>query len=222
MRYPGGKGKIYPHLLNLMPPHQTYIETHLGGGAVMRHKRPASRQIGIDVDQHVINKWNGLHSLPCELICADAVQYLSENTVGPGTLIYADPPYVPSTRRRARVYRHDYTAQDHERLIECLRRQPCKVMVSGYANDLYSRLLDDWSSVSFQAKTHTGMREETVWFNYQPSSRLHDYHHLGDGFRQREVARRRRSRLQARITGLPLEEQHGLLDWLHGRLDDAT
>jgi site-specific DNA-adenine methylase len=39
IKFLGGKGKCYQRLINLMPPHQTYIESHLGGGAVMRNKK---------------------------------------------------------------------------------------------------------------------------------------------------------------------------------------
>ena len=35
MRYDGGKGACYRQLINLMPPHRRYVETHLGGGAVI-------------------------------------------------------------------------------------------------------------------------------------------------------------------------------------------
>ena len=37
-------------LIAMMPPHATYIETHLGSGAIMRRKPPALRNIGIDLD----------------------------------------------------------------------------------------------------------------------------------------------------------------------------
>jgi hypothetical protein len=37
-------------IIALMPPHDTYIETHLGGGAIMQRKPPARRNIAIDVD----------------------------------------------------------------------------------------------------------------------------------------------------------------------------
>ena len=50
MNYPGGKGLLYQKFINLMPLHEVYIETHLGGGAIMRNKRPARRNIGIDID----------------------------------------------------------------------------------------------------------------------------------------------------------------------------
>ena len=50
--YPGGKngGGAYQILINLMPPHSVYIEPFLGSGAVMRMKRPAKVNIGLDLD----------------------------------------------------------------------------------------------------------------------------------------------------------------------------
>ena len=35
-------------IIAMMPPHDTYIETHLGGGAIMKRKPPALHNIGID------------------------------------------------------------------------------------------------------------------------------------------------------------------------------
>jgi len=220
MRYPGGKGKCYPHLINLMPPHQTYIESHLGSGAVMWHKLPAQRQIGIDIDPRVIATWKKLPGVPCELVCTDAVEYLDSVTIDSHTLIYADPPYVPETRRRNRVYRYDYTNEDHESLIRCLRRKDCLVMISGYNSDLYRSLLAGWTQITFLAKTHVETCQESVWLNFDPPMHLHDTNYLGQGFREREVFRRRRSRLQSRIEQMCLTEQYGLLEWLQNRLKE--
>jgi DNA adenine methylase len=220
MRYPGGKGKSYPHLLNLMPPHRTYIESHLGGGAVMRRKRAAQLQIGVDIDPAVIAKWRGLSNQHCELVCADAIPYLETVTVDSQTLIYSDPPYVCSTRRRSRVYRFDYTHADHQRLIECLRAKSCMVMLSGYTSTLYERELSDWNKISFLSKTHTGLREESVWLNFDVPNCLHDCSYLGDDFRQREVIKRRRMRLESRIESLSPVEQHDLLTWLQQKVQE--
>jgi DNA adenine methylase len=220
MRYAGGKGKSYPHLLNLMPPHRTYIESHLGGGAVMRRKRAAQRQLGIDIDPAVITRWQDIPDRPCEIVCADAVQYLDQISVDAQTLIYADPPYVRTTRRRSRVYRFDYTDADHERLIECLRSKSCMVMLSGYDNELYRCALAGWNRIVFHAKTHTGIREESVWINFDLPTRLHDSTYLGNSFRQREIIKRRQLRLQSRIEKLSPIEQHSLFNWLCQQLGE--
>ena len=52
MAYPGGKSQagVYQRLINLMPPHGAYVEAFLGGGAVLRNKRPARVNVGIDLD----------------------------------------------------------------------------------------------------------------------------------------------------------------------------
>jgi site-specific DNA-adenine methylase len=39
-------------IIALMPPHDTYIETHVGGGAIMRRKAPAPPGVRIDVASH--------------------------------------------------------------------------------------------------------------------------------------------------------------------------
>lgn len=60
MGYPGGKAGagVYQTLINLMPPHSMYVEPFLGGGAVMRHKRPAAVNVGLDLDEAVIESWS--------------------------------------------------------------------------------------------------------------------------------------------------------------------
>jgi DNA adenine methylase len=58
MSYPGGKAAVVHKLINLMPPHSTYVEAFLGGGAVMRSKQPAAYNIGVDLDAAVISGWS--------------------------------------------------------------------------------------------------------------------------------------------------------------------
>jgi hypothetical protein len=41
-----------------VPPHEVYIEPFLGGGAIMRQKRPALLNIGLDLDAAVIARFN--------------------------------------------------------------------------------------------------------------------------------------------------------------------
>jgi hypothetical protein len=63
--YPGGKAGdgVYQSLINLMPPHQSYIEPFVGSGAILRLKRPAARNIGVDLDPTVIAWWRSAGAL---------------------------------------------------------------------------------------------------------------------------------------------------------------
>lgn len=182
----------------------------------MRHKLPAEKQIGIDKDPSVTNAWQWPEL--CDVVLGDAVEYLQSLTLDSQTVVYADPPYHPDTRRRTKVYRHDYSINDHERLLDCLTSLPCKVLLSGYPNPLYERYLAGWSVHRFFAKTHTDVREEWVWFNYPYPSVLHDSRYIGNNFRERETVRRRHNRLRSRLLQLPTKEQAAIYHWLGEQL----
>lgn len=214
MRYPGGKGKCYQHLINLMPPHDTYIESHLGGGAVLRNKKPAKRSIGIDKNPEVISIWQNHYPGLCELVQTDASEYLIQHRYTGNELVYADPPYLASTRRRSRVYPCDYNSHDHARLLEVIKSLSCMVMVSGYDSELYNDLLSDWHKVTFTAKTHTDARQECVWINFEPPRQLHDAKFLGTNFRERQTIKRRGLRLREKISRMNEIERNELMRWL--------
>lgn len=215
MRYPGGKGKTFQNVINVMPPHDVYIETHLGGGAVMRHKKPARENIGIDVDARVIEAWHKLGVPGVSLMCVRAEEFLRSYPFSGNELIYADPPYHPATRRRERVYAHDYSHMEHEHLLRILRALPCKVLISGYAHPLYEEMLATWNTQTFRAKTHTDVRLETVWFNYEPPTLLHDCRYLGANFRQRHTVKRRLQRLQDKFKSMDFLERSAFIEWLN-------
>jgi len=83
--YPGGKGSVYQKLINLIPPHSTYIETHVGGGSVMRAKRPARLNIGIDLDIAALEEMDRI--VPgCIVVNGDAL---------PGYIAKIDVPGAP-------------------------------------------------------------------------------------------------------------------------------
>lgn len=213
MRYPGGKGKSYQRIINLMPPHEVYIESHLGGGAVMRHKRPAATNIGIDIDRQVIDAWVRAGSAVCDLVCADAVEYLGQYPFQGHELIYADPPYLPETRRRKRIYRHEYGVDDHVQFLETLSSLPCKVIISGYPSHLYSHRLRGWFYQEYSGVSHAGRRTEALWANFTPRE-LHDYRYVGNDFRERGRIRRKKERWCNRLRNLSHDERQALLSAL--------
>lgn len=220
MRYPGGKGKCYQHLINLMPQHSTYIESHLGGGAVLRHKRPATRNIGIERDLGVLSRWHDNAVEHVELVNGDAVAYLQAFSFVGTELVYCDPPYLSETRRGGRLYRHEYTDTDHEKLLDTLTQLPCMVMISGYANPLYANRLAHWRTHTFMAKTHTDRREETVWMNFPEPIVLHDARFLGNNFRERQDIQRRRQTLYQRLHAMDKHERVNLIQWMATSFSD--
>ena len=222
MRYPGGKGKTYQHLINLMPPHEVYIESHLGGGAVIRHKKPSLRNIGIDIDPKPLQAWDPVPGLPVELVNCAAEDYLASFPFSGSELVYCDPPYFPATRLREKVYTFDYTAADHEKLLRLLLGLPCNVLLSGYANPLYDSKLSAWNKKTFAAKTHTGIRQECVWFNFPPPTYLHDSRFLGANARERQGAKRRLQRLQNKFETMNPIERAVFRQWLNEQHESTT
>lgn len=211
MRFPGGKFRCYQKLINLMPPHRVYIETHLGGGAVLRHKTAAEVNIGIDCDPAVIDGFLGHFDGRFKFMSARAEDFLAGYPFAGDEFVYSDPPYWPASRRSRRgPYRHDYDAEDHVQLLQLLRRLPCAVMISGYGNETYDAMLRGWQKQVFIGTSHTGKREETVWLNFEPDV-LHDTRFLGENFRERQTIKRKRARWVSRFRREPVGVQQAIL-----------
>ena len=215
MRYVGGKFRCYQKLINLIPRHRFYIETHLGGGAVLRHKIPAELNLGIDRDPRVIASLAGF-PVNYRFLCSRAEDFLTTHPFRGDEFIYADPPYWPHSRASSRpVYRFDYKAEDHVKLLRLFMGLPCKVMISGYANEVYTEMLAGWECHTFKGTSQTGGREESLWLNYSPAE-VHDVRFLGHTFRDRQGIKRKRQRWLARFSREPLNVQQALLLDLNG------
>lgn len=215
-RYPGGKGGVFQRLINLMPSHEVYIETHLGGGAVMRNKHPARRSIGIEIDPKVIHSWVAANEIGFELIHGDAITFLKCYPFTGKELVYCDPPYLRETRKKYySLYKYEYTQKHHMELLEVIKTLPCLVMISGYKSQLYEESLENWRTHSFQAACHHGVATEYIWMNYPAPVELHDYSYLGDTFRDRERIKLRSERWVRRLRAIPVLERQALLAAIH-------
>jgi len=83
----------------------------------------------------------------------------------PDVLIYADPPYLLSTRS-GRMYKHEMTDDDHAELLDVLDAHPGPVLLSGYANPLYDERLKHWHREEKQVLAEAGLiRTEVLWIN---------------------------------------------------------
>ncbi len=93
---------------------------------------------------------------------------------GPETLFYFDPPYLPTTRAAATVYRCEMSVDDHRELLAVVRECRGRVMLSGYPNDLYAGELSEWVRHDFAMPNNAAggiskrRMTESVWCNFAP------------------------------------------------------
>ena len=195
-------------IIAIMPPHDTYIESHLGGGAIMKRKPPALRNIGIDRDARALARFEC--DYPVELVHGCAHRFLAEYDYRGRELIYSDPPYLSHTRSSGRRYRFEYEERDHIALLELLESLPCQVMVSGYPSALYDDLLGGWRSVELQVMNQAGVRTEKVWFNFRVD-RVHWASYAGKNFTDRQRIKRKAASWGRRYQALPRAERVAVL-----------
>lgn len=92
-----------------------------------------------------------------------------EDTVN--TLFYLDPTYLPETKK-AKIYKHEMTYQDHVDLLCLINNVKGKVMLSGYDSPLYRDRLKHWNVARFDIANHmSGAKSkdcetEYLWMNY--------------------------------------------------------
>lgn len=195
-------------IIAMMPPHDTYIETHLGGGAIMKRKPPALRNIGIDLNPRAIASFRC--NYPVQLVNGCAHRFLADFDYRGSELVYSDPPYLLCTRTSGRRYRFDYEERDHVRLLELLKTLPCRVMLSGYPSALYDEMLDGWRSLELQVMNHDGVRTEKLWFNFTVD-RVHWAAYAGRNFTHRQQIKRKAANWARRYQALPPAQRLAVL-----------
>ena len=209
-RYFGSKATagLCQALIAMMPPHSVHIETHLGGGAVMKRKPGALRNIGIDLDERALSGFRCGH--PVELVRGCRHEYLAAYPFDGTGLVYSDPPYLLGTRKSSRRYRFDYGDGDHGTLLDLLKGLPCAAMVSGHPSRFYDERLSDWRGVSLRVMNHAGAVTEKVWFNFEPD-RVHRAGLAGRGFTHRQTVKRKAAGWGRRHRAMPAAERLAVL-----------
>jgi hypothetical protein len=135
-------------------------------------------------------------------------------------VVYADPPYLKATRKsQNRLYQFepgtDAISDDawHTRLLNVLNSLPCYVLLSGYRNELYEKLLaqSKWRTVDYKAVTRSGrVATETLWCNFPEPIELHDYRYLGRDKRERQRIKRKVQRWQLKLSKMTTLERQAI------------
>ncbi len=236
--YFGGKGSsgVPQQIINIIPPHETLIIPFMGHCAITRSIKPAKHTVLIEKDQHVFECWrtyllnqfgnifksSNIH-VPQYFFEKNEKTYNLRNSCGIDYLedfspinnkfkrvIYCDPPYLLETRMSGTRYPHEMTEADHERFLTSVTKIDAPVLVSHYKNEMYDSHLKDWNTISFMSQTRSGkQRRETVYFNYEKPTELHDYSCFGNCYRERENNKKRAANIVAKFERMkPLEKNY--------------
>lgn len=264
LKYPGSKWRIADKLVELIPPHHTYIEPFFGSGAVFFQKPPSDIEMINDLDNDVVNLFfcikedseklaRLIMSTPYSrqvyddsfkddpirdmLLGVDryhkACQFLVRCWQGHGfrtngykvgwkndvqgrermyalwnwyrlpewvieiaerlrmvqienrsamevikrfdydnVFMYLDPPYLLGTRA-AKQYKCEMDDTEHRELLMVLQQSRAKVMISGYASELYDGMLKGWNRQELLSHAEMGKRRtEVIWMNYEPTQQI--------------------------------------------------
>lgn len=259
LKYPGSKWRIADKLVELIPPHHSYLEPYFGSGAVFFRKEPSDIETVNDLDNDVANLFWCIQQDPekltrlamttpysrqiyddsfkddfigtkvlfeldpyhkaCQLLircwqghgfrtngykvgwkndvqgrermyalwnwyrlpewiieiserlrqvqieCRPALEVIRRFDYE-NVFMYIDPPYLLGTRR-GKQYKHEMSDSDHEELLQELLNSKAKIMLSGYASEMYDTVLSEWNRMEFSSHAEQGKpRTEVVWMNY--------------------------------------------------------
>ena len=90
------------------------------------------------------------------------------------TLHYVDPPYLMSARTGGVNYAHEFSDEEHLKLLKLLITLKGKVVLSGYINELYPSVLIGWYEYKSPPKFANSTlqngekkeRQEIIWTNF--------------------------------------------------------
>ncbi len=220
--YNGGKGGAgtYQNIINEIRPHRNLVIPFLGHCAITRNiKRAAGITVGVDASREIVEKWEAMNFSWIHLHHGCGMNYLEKISKQnlDNTVIYLDPPYPDMSRMdpKRRLYEHEMSIEDHERLLNIILEIKCDVLISTYGNDLYSEKLKNWRLKTFNSMTRGGLATEFLYMNYKnPDCVLHDYKYIGNDFRERERIRKKVNRWAKGLQRLPGYERNAILNAL--------
>lgn len=227
--YFGGKGQASTvrRIVNVMPPHDYYLEPFLGRGRILEAKRPAERaSFGWELDPRMAAAWNATARPGLIVGNSDGIDgagrtiatLIASGVAPERVLVYCDPPYLMETRRNAqRVYFREWTADDHAAFLWWVCSLGVRVIVSHLPCIQYATALDGWHTFTFTNKIRTGLQLEQLWMNYTPGTDLHDYRYIGSNFRERERFKRQFGILCKRFAALPPAARVAAINLLEAR-----
>ncbi|MEM8506252.1 MAG: DNA adenine methylase [Bacteroidota bacterium] len=97
--YYGGKQKLVPIILKLIPPHETYVEPFVGGGAIFWSKDKSETEVINDVNRELINFYECVQNDFVDLEKTIRITLHSRSLHNDATVIYNNPHMFSRIKR---------------------------------------------------------------------------------------------------------------------------
>lgn len=145
----------------------------IGGSGAQRRSGWRYQRESKNRGSTVVGEWNRVDSLWSLVQRLKHVQIEQDEAISvierfdaPRTLVYADPPYLWSTRTSQQRYQHELDEVGHRQLAEVLHGIGSMVIVSGYPSQLYQTLYRDWKRVERSSLCQGGRKAtECLWIS---------------------------------------------------------
>lgn len=217
--YTGNKAidGVYHKIINEIPEFSRFLELFAGSAAIAKLLCSPSDVVFInDVDVKASNnldyyivsnelkKWHSYNF--------DVFAFLEKCPLYEEDFIFFDPPYLHSTRTDKKLYTHEFSDDDHVKLLSTVLDKDCKIMIIHPKCDLYDNTLKDWRKVEIKIRYNRKTSIECLYMNYPPPTKLHNPQYTGKDSWDRQRIKRKADRWVNRLQQLPELEREFILD----------
>ena len=194
--YTGNKdfSNVIHFLVNRLPKSERYFSLFYGSGGLEKSVYTAAALFVCAEKNPDCHKY----ASPTSVIeYLDYKDLLEENVFTPADFVFADPPYMFSTRRAARnYYKFEFDKKAHIEFLNYMISLPCKIMITHPECDMYNEYLKDWERVDLKYMTQQGWFTDSVYMNYDPNKlELLNYDCLGKDCTDRQRIKRQRQNI---------------------------
>lgn len=221
--YTGNKSQsgVYQFIINHIPRHKLRAELFLGSGAISSKIGIQHQEIitGCDLDSDVIHQWHKFDECKWMMCFSMGYQEMHEWLLNyydhpEDTFIFADPPYLKSTRSTTvDLYKKEFTETDHIDFLTHSKFWTQNVMISHYPCELYDDMLQGWIRKPFTSQSRGGPKTHCIYMNYDiRKMKLHTTKYLGETFTKRQMLSRKAERWQRELNKMSLHERQYMVE----------
>lgn len=130
--------------------------------------------------------------------------YTDSSTRARGTLIFADPPYLPSTRPHSLdLYGFEPSDEWHVRFLECIQKCMHRIIIIHPVCQMYCDALKDWNYIEVKIRYRVKTSVERIWYNFPPPVEVVDYTAVGKNRTDRQRIKRQVNNIISKLETLP-------------------